>query len=421
MNIVSSGDKIKIRNHIDNEQKVITIKKYINQQDMKRTNASEVFRLILENGPITRQQLGTMTGLSWGAISNITARLLAGQYVVEAKPQSVERTGMQSNETARQQGNEKEKPQNSRGSGRKANHLEVNSEEYFIIGLDINCSGFKGVVVNLKNEIIDSWAKNVIFDGKQQLLDQIAAFAKDSMSRAQGHRILGIGIAMQGQVNAAAGISIQFPHCRDWENVPLAEILAQELGLPVFLEHDPDCILYAEAIRKRKEKAILIRADQGIGMAVMLDGKILNSPGMFEIGHMCVEPEGILCDCGKRGCLECYASQKGMAGYAGMSFEELAEQAYRKVPAALHMFEKMADYLACAVSFAAQLLNVSDIVLCGDMFRYRELFWDRFQNRAEQMLLPALKAEFTCIEVEKAALGAAFIAIDHSVEAIMVE
>lgn len=378
------------------QRMVIPIKKYINQQDMKQTNAAEIFRLIRRNGQLTRHELEELTQMSWGGISNITARLIAGKYIVETK---LTRT---------------------LGTGRKPSCLEVNSVEHFVIGLDINFSGFQAVVMNLKNEVVSTLSERVKYTDRHDLLEGIIKFTKKALKKASGHHILGIGVAMQGQVDAEHGISIQFPYCHNWKNVPLKEILEEQFGVPVFLEHDPNCILYAEAVQAEYERAILVRADNGIGLAVMMDGEILDGPGMFEIGHMCAVPNGILCSCGKRGCLECYASQRGMEAQSGMSFEELAKQAYEKETKALKMFEDMADYLAVAVGNVAHLLNIPNILLCGDMLKYQDLFLQRFCQRVGQVLSPAMEIRVVCGDVKNAAFGAALIAVDDSIEATIV-
>lgn len=369
------------------------MKKYINQQDMKQANISDVLFLIRDCGAVTRKQLESLTDLSWGAVSNITARLLEGHYVVEHKPE-----------------------QNA-GAGRIPALLELNGEDHFIIGVDVNHSGFHGTVINLKNEIILESETIPSFSDKEELLCQLTEFLDALLSKVENHHLLGVGLAMQGQVDAREGISVQLPNCKNWSDVPLAQMLEERYQLPFFLEHDPNCILYAHSVNEENDEAILLRVDDGIGMAVMLDGKILYRPGMFEIGHMCVKENGWECSCGRKGCLEAYASRKGLARQSEMSFERLAERALSGNAEAQKQFETAARYLAQSVANTAHLLNISEIVLCGSIWKYRELIFPHLCTHAK-LLAPELNLNFRIIETTNASLGVALIAANRSIKKI---
>lgn len=362
------------------------MKKYINQQDMKQANAADVFSLIRENKDMTRKKIEYMTELSWGAVSNITARLLENKYILEYKPEE------------------------STGAGRTPFYLEVNGNDHFVLGLDINSSGFKGVIINLKNEIIKTFSQEVEYTSKERLLHDIAVFAKNVVAEAKEKHILSIGIAMQGTVNSQCGISVHLPHCDDWENVELCKYLEETLGFPVFIEHDPNCILYAVSKQIEDDDTILVRVDNGIGMAVMTDGEINDRPGTFEIGHITVDKKGIPCRCGKKDCLEVYASRRGIERLSGEKFKTIAEKA-RNGGAELEYFKDMAEYLAVSIANTAKLLNIKNIVICGDMKDYSDLFYDDLMENAKKHFA---ELRFSISEEENAAYGAALIAVERS-------
>ncbi len=359
------------------------LKKYINQADMRNANAADVFALIRRKGSLTRKELAEQTGLSWGAVSTISTQLLENHFIREFK---CEKTA---------------------GAGRTPSRLEVNSDGYFVLGLDINASGFRAVLLNLKNEVTLSLAASPSYSDRASLLSEIISFIKKALCAAEDKTVLGIGIAMQGPVDAQSGISVNLPHVRDWENVPLAEMIKTEFSLPVFVAHDPDCILYAVSAEKVYKDAILLRVDEGIGMSVLLDGKIFDRPGMFEIGHTVAVPGGALCACGKKGCLEGYASQRGLSRRAGKPFAELAAAAEEGDKESLSLFSEMAPLLSVAIANIAFMLQIQNVVLCGDMWSYKDLFWDTFLKDAP----PSLSFSFS--SVENAATGAALIAIER--------
>lgn len=103
-----------------------------------------------------------------------------------------------------------------------------------------------------------------------------------------------------------------------WTNVPLAQTLAQRLDLPVFAENDCNAGTFGEyALSPERGEGTLIGLFMGTGLGggVVMDGRLMTGDNSMaaEIGHMTVDIDGRLCGCGKRGCLEAYASKTGMA------------------------------------------------------------------------------------------------------------
>lgn len=365
------------------------MKKYLNQQDMKDRNSTNVFRLIRQRGPLTRRQIEAETGLSWGAVSNVTAKLIEAGYIRECKD-----------------------TENSSGAvGRTPIGLEADGERHFVVGLDINRSGYRAVMTNLRGEVIHSARFEPCRGDAEALLSAICDAVRAMLDYADGMHVLCIGIAMQGLVDAENGISVKFPRCKDWCDVPLASILEEKFGLPVFLEHDPNCTLYAYSAPRRLDEAILLRIDNGIGMAVMMHGRIFERFGAFELGQTAAILSSGTCTRGE-GSLEAYASMTGMSENAGMPFDQLTEQARSGNADALARFHMMADCLAVAIANVSKLLNVHDIVLCGDMLACRSLFYDRLYAKA-QSLAGEKPLIFSVTDVAEAALGGAMIALER--------
>lgn len=347
---------------------------------MKDSNLNNVFHLLLHEKQMTRRQIEAVTHLSWGAVSNVTSLLMRLGYIREVKAENP-------------------------GNGRTPSYLEINGENYFTIGVDINTSGFKATLLNLNNETIYTASCPSVCTDQDALISRVTDLIHEVLDYADGCHILCIGVAMQGLVDAVNGISVQFAPCREWKNVPLAQILEDSLGIPVFLEHDPNCVLYAYSAPRQISEAILVRIDDGIGMAVMMDGRIFPRPGAFELGHTLVTP-----GTSDNLRLQAYASRIGLGTLTGMPFEKLAEAAAAKDPSAAAHFARMAEYLAFTISNAAQLLNISEIVICGDMLLHQDLFWNQMLQNAH-IFQPQL--HFSTTEVDMAAVGAAMIALER--------
>ena len=370
------------------------MKNFINQQDMKQMNAADIFALIKKCGALTRKQIAEMLDISWGAVSTITSLLISEGYIEEKKATS---DGV---------------------AGRIPSYLEVCRSKHFAIGLDVNDMGLRAVVVDLCGDVVEEHSSEADFSGGEALVGCVYSLL-DSIIAAMGERhLLCIGIAMQGVVNSESGVSLKIPGRDNWESIPLAHLIEERYGVPAYLEHDPNCILFA-ARRGKIKDTLLVRVDQGIGMAVMLDGKILDKPGIFELGHTVVAPHGEPCTCGKRGCLDQYASIRGIRERSGKKFSALVSCARLGDEEALEHLFTAAQYLAYAISNAAYLLSVERVVLCGRFFEHRELFWDEFTNNY-QIFGGFDIPKFSFADATAAPHGAALIALGATLKKISI-
>ncbi len=371
------------------------MKKYINQQDMKESNAADIFALVKKKEKITRKQIAEKLGMSWGAVSTITSQLVDEGYLTEKKADS------------------------DGCAGRTPSYLEVNGDNHFSIGIDVNNFKFRAVLINLKDEVISFWEGETDASSSDVFVPSLLSFIGRIMRDSGKLNVISIGIAMQGIVNAKKGISQSIPGFSVWNDLPLAEIVSKEFGIPTFVEHDPTCILYAATRQNPKTDAMLIRSDDGIGMAAMIGGKIIDKAGIFEIGHTIAVPGGIPCKCGKKGCLGRYASSAGLAKRYGKSFESLINDAEEGNEEAKALLTEAADRLALAITNASLLLNIENVVLCGAFWNHKELFWDEFLRKAEEF-----KGDnniyFSFTGVSAAPIGAALIAMNAVLKKIAI-
>lgn len=245
------------------------LKKFISQGDMRIANIFEVLSLIRKEKSITRKEIQNRMGLSWGGVSQIASRLIELSYVVEKKVQD------------------------TTSSGRTPSSLEINSGDNYIIGIDINLSGLYAVVVNLKNEVIYDEFLGCDAKNKDGFLNSIYLLLDSVTGRFSKNNIIALGVAMQGTVNSADGVSVSL-NLDGWDDIPIGDMLFTRYGIPVYVAHDPDCIL-SSATSDNKEDALLIRVDNGIGMAVVKDESLVVGTGMHEIGNTFINSEGQIC------------------------------------------------------------------------------------------------------------------------------
>lgn len=355
------------------------MKKYIGLEEMSNVNCSSVLNVIRNCGSVSRRQISDITGLSWGGMTKIVNKLFSHGYIVEEKDTSAS------------------------GVGRTPALIRINDKKNVVIGLDLNREGFAAHVMNLCGEVLERFSEEVSFQGKEELLQVILRFTGRIVPGYKEKNILSIAVAMQGAVDAEKGISVRFPHCPDWENVPVREILQQEFGIPVFVEHDPDCMLHAMLKNEECENMLLFRLDRSIGMAASVNGEIIRGNGLLEVAHCIAVPGGKPCRCGKKGCIEAYLAPSLESG-------RLNEEALQELldPLAVFMYNMM------------RVFHSETIILTGKLMKYRTAFEKELLNRFYQYCEKSEARVKLVEETELAVEGAALTAVEGAVDLIQI-
>lgn len=206
--------------------------------------------------------------------------------------------------------------------------------------------------------------------------------------------------------------SPNFPTLDGWDLVPS---LSPSIDIPFFLNNDANLAAYAEFLfgaGKGAKSLVLLTIGTGIGTGIILEGKIWQGACGFagELGHVSVNPEGDLCRCGSRGCLETevsapkiarlYRSHGGKAG--DLAAEDIFLLAGKGDKAALRAVARAGYFLGIGLSGAINFLNPEKILLGGGVM-----------NSGDLLILPALeearkrsfRAAFDCCRIEKTKLG----------------
>lgn len=155
-------------------------------------------------------------------------------------------------------------------------------------------------------------------EGPEAVIGRIAAAAREA-ARAAGldpgaARVAAVGAP--GPLDLDAGVVTEAPNL-GWRDVPLRDMLADRLGIPVAVENDGNLAAYGEYRFGAGQGAaflVYLGLGTGIGFGFVLGGRIYHgATGNTEFGHMAVDLDGPLCGCGRRGCLEAVASGSALA------------------------------------------------------------------------------------------------------------
>ena len=187
------------------------------------------------------------------------------------------------------------------------------------IGIDVGGTNIAAGVVNEDNLIIGrSSIKIKVPCPHRELCSQILDAAKSAMRdcSATWQDIASIGIGIPGAVDNNTGV-ITFSSNLFVENFQLQEMLSKIIDLPIYVENDANAAAYGEYIcgaLQDSVNGIALTLGTGIGCGMMIDGKLYRgaTPAAGEVGHMVIEMGGRLCNCGRNGCWERYASATGL-------------------------------------------------------------------------------------------------------------
>ncbi|MCU1405198.1 MAG: sugar kinase [Glaciihabitans sp.] len=381
---------------------------------------------------LSRVEIAAVTGLSAQTVSNVSRRLLDSGMVREGEKRNV-------------------------GPGKPRTLLHLDPTGMYAIGVHLDPTVVTYVLLDLSGNVVaDHRAPTPtglpVAGGPPAAAtpdEVIAAMAEQveailDRSAVPRERVLGVGIAAPGPVDAARGIVLNPPLLEGWMRVPLREALAEATGLPVLLEKDVTAAAVAEIWttddRSRlRDNFAFFYYGTGIGMGLALDREVLRgaSDNAGDIGHIRVAATGPLCSCGRHGCigelvvphyLVDLAITAGLMpapyeplgpGAIDSLFSTLAGAAAAGSPAAIAILEDTARHIAGAVVTITNLLDIDQVVFGGP-------FWRRIAALALPVIAelvngdPALISPHpihlsdSTIGEDVAAIGAGCLVLDHT-------
>ena len=226
----------------------------------------------------------------------------------------------------------------------------------------------------------------------------------DEFSIERG-RILGVGVTIPGLLTADR-TRILFAPTLGLRDVPLDE-LTRGLPYPVRVDNDGSASGLAEGYaRGAKGNLAYLSLEDGVGGAVLMGGEPYTGDHIRsgEFGHICVEPGGLPCSCGRNGCLEAYCSARRIEETFGVSLDEFFDGVAAHEPAYESLLYDILRHLALAVNNIHMSLDC-DIVLGGFLSEYLQPYLpmlrryvqalDAFSEKGDYLQLSRLRRHIT--------------------------
>ncbi|MGH9793272.1 MAG: ROK family protein [Candidatus Acidiferrales bacterium] len=254
------------------------------------------------------------------------------------------------------------------------------------------------------------------FAAVRQAVEQVLAHHAGSKSA-----LAGIGIGSPGPLDPARGVIVAPRNLPCWRDYPLVAEVEAAFGLPTRLDNDANAAGLAEALwgaAAGHRNVFYVTVGTGIGTAIMLDQRIFHgrTGNAGEGGHVSIDYDGPLCNCGKRGCVEIFCSGPAIARRAQAKLAECAAQpsrmreivagsldeiraetvadAFRRGdPLASQVLEETADVFAVWLGNMIDLLDPGVIVVGGGVAEILSAFFDRIHERIPQCSINPRSAE----------------------------
>jgi len=291
-----------------------------------------------------------------------------------------------------------------------------------VVGIDIGGTRIKAALVGDDGRVLRDQVRPTPPELRDRFADTMAEIvtALDATGCA-------IGIVVPGLVDDARGIGVWSANL-NWENLPIRDIVATALAVPVAVGHDVRAGLLGEhryGAARGHGDVLFLALGTGLAAAAMSGGQVISgSPWSGEIGHVCAVPEGRTCGCGRRGCLETVASAGGIA--AEYAERRAATQPLAETVDAAGVAARMAagddvaksvwndaiNHLAAAIAPVILTLGTRRIVIGGGLIGAGETLLEPLRSGLSSLLPQGTGVEIVAAELgdRAAALGASVLA-----------
>ena len=344
--------------------------------DMTRT---AVLAVLARQGALSRAEIAERLELSPATITTITRRLLNEGLIEEGEPRTSQ-------------------------TGRPSIPLELVPASAHALGVQVAHEHVTGVLTRLDATVVDGFRHP--FDpsapGAVDFLTTLIRSELDAVNR-RGIPLLGVGIAVPGVVEPETG-TLRMSVRLGWTGMPLATRLREALGVPVFVDNDISAVTAAERLYGPGADCadfLLVAIGQGIGLGMVLDGAPYRGAAgaAGEFGHLPILPDGPVCSCGNRGCLETQVSTESLLRQAAelgivsgsAELEDLRAAVDAGDARGVELLRQAGELLGRTLAGSVNLLGPERVVVMGEITELWAHLSESFHAALAAHLLPCVR------------------------------
>ncbi|GGP12068.1 ROK family glucokinase [Oceanobacillus neutriphilus] len=315
-----------------------------------------------------------------------------------------------------------------------------------MIGIDIGGTSIKIGLINNKGSIMKKWEikTNREINGRYIIDDIWNSIELNLSNELTTNEILGLGVGAPGFVDKKTGLVYEAVNL-GWKNYPIGKRLKEISNLPVFIENDANLAALGEnwiGAGKQAEFLIAITLGTGVGSGVIVNGSILSGANgtAAEIGHIIYDSNGVLCNCGRVGCLDTIVSARGIVNQLldkkegngsgsiwrnlvckeHITAKDVFEYASKGDKDCQEVITKTTDILGKALSDVATIINPSKILIGGGVSKAGSQLLDpvikAFQKYSLHRINEACEIKIAELGNDAGIIGAAFLVKENFTE-----
>jgi len=361
-----------------------------NRELIRAINRSTILNSIKTHGAIPRAEIARLTGLSPATVTGITAELIQDNLVFE-------------------------KESGDSSGGRRPIMLAINPHGGCVVGIKVMEDHALGALTDLEASLLGKESyplTDTSPEGISQSLSELVAELL-KMSENPSPNLMGVGVGLAGIVEAGQGLVRQSPFF-GWNDVPLREMIQNRVNVPVYVDNDVNTLAFAEkwfGAGRGIDNFLVVTFGRGIGLGIVSNGQFNHGArgGAGEIGHIVIQPGGELCACGKRGCLEMYASEPAMLRQAAKAFEqgqlsslpntpeELIALAAKGEKAAQEIFARAGELLGQSIANLINIFNPQRVLINGEGVRAGDWLFNPMRSAIDEHTMPGLRQDVSIL------------------------
>lgn len=387
----------------------------------RNISRTEVLNVIRSEKLISRSNLAEMVPVSRATVSGIVSELIQAGVLEEIG-------------------------EGKSTGGRRPIKVRYRPESRIAVGVVLFNNQIQAALTDMEGNPLDYLENPMSGDTPEAMLCSMKDAVEQISSGFARDRVLGIGVGTPGIVNFESGV-IEISVSKGWlkGGINVKEILEKELNLPVYVANRSRVAALGEyqvGVGRDVSNLIYLFLAQGTVAGIVLDGQLFNGSNSSagEIGHVSICPDGPLCACGNRGCLEAYASESAILARARaiarenadslmqqvvgsnlerLTFEHLIQTAHQGDPSALTVFAEVGSKIGLAVSNLINLFNPEVVIIGGPIgTNAGNLLLEPIIKEAQRRSLPrsfnVTRIVTGTLGTKAVAIGAAALAINHT-------
>lgn len=345
------------------------------QTSLREANRARIVRAVQQHGALTQVELAGITGLSPASVSNIVTEL-SDAGVLDTSP--------------------------SIRSGRRARLVTLARASGLVAGIDVGARTMRVALADASLQILATETLPLAPDHRADMSLQRAGMLVGEMIDAvdaSADELLAIGVGVPAPVDVRTGTVTSTALLRGWDGAVVDQLLSGTLGVPVAVDNDANLGALAEARYGSgvgRDAVLYVHASHTIGAGIVLNGRLLHGRqgAAGELGHTIVDPEGAVCRCGSRGCLETIAGSTAIlamlrTSHGALTLDDVITRALQGDLGCRRALADTGRALGAAAANACTLLDPDVVIIGGTLADAGAVFLDAVRATVDAHVLPS--------------------------------